>query len=97
MTLKEFNKEVSENENVIVDFYADWCTPCKQLDPILEEIENEYNTKILKINIEESIDLVNEYKIMKIPSLYFYKNGELTGQCKSLKKKNEIISNLNLA
>lgn len=71
-----------ENENfndlikdgfTIVDFYADWCGPCKMLSPILEEI----NENIIKVNVDAHPDLAREYGIMSIPALLFFKDGKV--------------------
>lgn len=58
------------NKRVLVDFYANWCGPCKMLSPILEKVSNE--VKILKVNIDEYQDLAREYKVMSIPTLILF-------------------------
>ena len=67
--------ELISGELILVDFYADWCGPCKMLIPILEELGKEY--KILKVNVDEFEDLARRYGIMSIPALYLFKNGEV--------------------
>ena len=73
-----FNEVVLKNEdNVIVDFYADWCGPCKMIAPLLEEIANERrDITIAKINVDESPELAQNYRIVSIPTLLSFKNGE---------------------
>ena len=67
--------ELISGELILVDFYADWCGPCKMLIPILEELGKEY--KILKVNVDEFEDLARRYGIMSIPSLYLFRNSEI--------------------
>ncbi len=60
---------------VLVDFYANWCGPCKMLAPNLEELSKEYN--IIKVNVDEFEELARDYTIMSIPSLFLFKDGNL--------------------
>ena len=71
---EEFDKEVlTSKEVVLVDFYADWCGPCRMLAPILEEIEN---VNIYKINVDDEQELAMQYGIMSIPCLIAFKEGK---------------------
>ena len=75
-----FETEVLKSQlPVIVDFYATWCGPCKNLSPVLTEIENEYKdkVKVIKLNVEEFEDLAKEYKVKSIPHVVFFKDGEI--------------------
>lgn len=74
---EDFKKEI-ETGKVLVDFYADWCGPCKMLGPILEEFakENE-NVKVVKVNVDEHEDLSREFGVMSIPTLVLFENGTL--------------------
>lgn len=74
-----FQKEVLEADiPVLVDFYADWCGPCKMVAPIVEELAKEYEGKIKigKLNVDEEADTAGKYRVMSIPTLIFFKNGE---------------------
>ena len=76
----EFTKEVLESEiPVLVDFYADWCGPCKMMSPIIEEIAENLNgkVKIAKINVDEEADLAIEYEVSSIPTFLLIKNGQV--------------------
>lgn len=86
-----FEKEIRNNEKVLVDFYATWCPPCKALSPILEVTEKE-NTdiKFLKINVDDEQDLAIKYGIMSVPTLVFIKNGEPVDKSIGLISKNEL-------
>ena len=92
---KTFNKEISE-ENVLVDFYADWCGPCKMLSPILENIsEDRANVKIVKVNVDEAHDIAKRFGIMSIPTLIHFKNGEMISKKVGLCDKETIIEMIN--
>ena len=74
-----FQNEVLESDiPVIVDFYADWCGPCKMVGPLLEDMSPKYNgkAKICKLNIDDQEDLARKYKVMSVPTLLFIKDGE---------------------
>lgn len=88
-----FNEEVYKEERiVIVDFYADWCSPCKMLSPILESIAEERNDiKIVKVNVDENSKLANEYKTYSIPLLVIFKDGKEVNRVAGLRTKEFIL------
>ena len=90
VTKENYQKEINEQGIVIVDFYATWCGPCMMLSPILEELSEKY--KICKINVDEEQELAMSNKIMSIPTVYFYKDGELKNKFVGYKTKEEIES-----
>ena len=66
---------------VLVDFYADWCGPCKMMGPVVEEISGELDdVKVCKINIDEEMEVAQRYGVMSIPTFIAFKNGEMTGK-----------------
>lgn len=69
---------IASGEPVVVDFWASWCGPCMRLAPVIDELSSEYEgrVKIGKYNIEEENELSTEYRIMSIPTILFFKNGE---------------------
>ena len=74
----EFKKEVLEsNIPVLVDFAASWCGPCKMMGPVLEQLSAEYEgkVKIVKVDIDESMDLAQEYRIMSVPNMVIFQKG----------------------
>jgi len=92
-----FQTEVIESDKItIVDFYADWCGPCRKLSPIIEEIEQELsdNVKFTKINTDENIELAQRYQISGIPTLLVFKKGELAERMVGLMPKSSIITNI---
>ena len=97
ITSQDFEKEVLQNEKeVLIDFYADWCGPCKMLAPIIEEIakENE-KIKVVKINVDESEDLAMKYQVMSIPTLIIMKNGQIIKRSVGFVEKDEILNMIN--
>ena len=83
---KDFEKKISK-ELLLVDFYADWCGPCKAMMPILEELKE---TPILKVNVDEYSDLASSYGIMSIPTLILFKNGKEIDKKVGLINKSEL-------
>ena len=75
---ENFNDVIKEGK-YLVDFYAEWCGPCKMMGPVLEEIEDEVKdtTDIIKVNIDNFTELADSYKVMSIPTLLFIKDGEV--------------------
>ena len=75
-----FDAEVLQSDlPVFVDFYADWCGPCKMMSPVIDKLAEEYEGKIKvgKVNVDENGDLAVKYGIMSIPNMIFFKNGEV--------------------
>ena len=97
ITADDFKKEVlEESKTVLIDFYADWCGPCKMLAPVLEEIAKENtNTKFVKINVDDAQELAMEYNIMSIPTLVVIKNGKEVNRMVGLASKSELMEIIN--
>lgn len=92
-----FNSEVrNSNQITVVDFFANWCGPCRKLSPILEEVEQELdnNVKFTKINTDENIDTAREYQVSGLPTLLVFKNGEVVERMVGLMPKSSIITNI---
>lgn len=87
---EEFN-EVIKKDKVVIDFYADWCGPCKMLSPILEEVAREEQVDIWKVNVDEQEELAREYGIMSIPTVIVFKQGEKTNKNVGYMDKEELL------
>lgn len=90
--IKKYNKEDLKTLKGlhIIDFYADWCGPCKMLSKVLEQLD----VDIIKINVDEEEKLAKEYKVMSIPNLFIIKDGEIKSQIIGFHSKEEIEKEL---
>jgi len=97
-TDENFNEEVlSSDIPVLVDFYADWCGPCKMLAPVIEALAGEYEGKVKvgKLNVDDAPDTAQKFGIMSIPTLLYFKNGELVNKSIGVVAKTDIEQVLN--
>lgn len=93
ITKENFEKEVLKSDiPVLVDFWATWCGPCKMIAPVIEEIAEEYEGKVKvgKVNIDEQMDLALEFKVMSIPTIMLFENGEVKKREVGVMSKAEI-------
>ena len=100
LTEQNFDAEVLKSaQPVIVDFYADWCGPCKMIAPALEEIATDLTgrVKIGKVNVDEESALAQRYNVQSLPTLLYFQNGEVVNQLIGATSKKNIIGKLNSA
>lgn len=92
----DFLETINSAEKVLVDVWAPWCGPCKMLSPIVEEVATELpNVVVVKMNADDNKDVAVQYGIRSIPTLLFFKNGELVDKNVGLVLKNVIIDKIN--
>lgn len=97
-TDENFEKEVVQSDlPVLVDFYADWCGPCKMMGPIIEELHDQYEgkVKIGKLNVDNSPETAAEFRVMSIPTLIFFKNGKAIETMVGVVSKQKLEDMLN--
>ena len=97
VTDETFETEVLKNSKpVIVDYWAEWCGPCRMIAPILEEIASEHADKIdvVKLNVDENPAVAQKYQILAIPTLNVFLNGEVVKQIKGAKPKSALLKDL---
>ncbi|MGC9375767.1 MAG: thioredoxin [Bacteroidales bacterium] len=77
--MNKFNDLINDNRPVLVDFYADWCQPCKMVSPILSEVKKSMGEKvrIIKIDVDKNPSIASKYNIRGVPTLMLFKNGQL--------------------
>lgn len=100
MTSENFDSLKNGNLPLVVDFWAEWCGPCKMISPIISQLAEEYDGRLVvgKCNVEESEELAAEYGIRNIPTLLFFKNGQLVdkfvGAANKVKLQEKFDANL---
>ena len=93
ITKENYQQEVLNSERpVLLDFWAEWCGPCRMVLPIVEEIAQEHpEIKVGKVNVDEQPELSQDFKVMSIPSLFVLKDGKITAQSVGAKSKQQIL------
>ena len=97
VTIDNFQQEVVESDKIVlVDFWAPWCGPCRNLSPVIDEIaEERADIKVGKVNIDENKDLARQFKVMAIPTILVFKNGEEVNRGVGPENKEEVLELLN--
>lgn len=96
LTSDNFDSFITENNFVLIDFYAEWCRPCNVLAQTLAEVENQYNGQVAfaKVDIETMSDVVQQYNIGAIPTMLVFKDGEVASRMVGLRTAEQILSNI---
>ncbi|MCX8093138.1 MAG: thioredoxin [Candidatus Goldbacteria bacterium] len=92
ITENNFEEAINKYENIVIDFWAEWCAPCKMLSPIIEQLAKENFSKIVfgKLNVDENPNIAAEYEIMSIPTLLIFNKGKKVGQLTGAQSKSEL-------
>lgn len=92
VTTESFEKEVLQaQQTVLVDFWADWCGPCKMLGPVIDQIADEHpEVKVCKVDVDKEPSLAMDYKVVNIPNLLIFKNGEKVNQAVGVHSKSDL-------
>jgi thioredoxin 1 len=97
VTNENFEQEVLNSDlPVLVDFWAEWCGPCRMIGPVVEEIAKdlEGKLKVGKVNVDEAQELAGQYRIMSIPSLLLFKGGEVVTQVVGAMSKDQLLAKI---
>ena len=96
ITNEEFETSIASNENVIIEFSAEWCGPCQVMLPNLQEIdETIYNTSVFKVNVDEEDELCRKFGIRNVPTTLYYKNGVQVSKTVGLVNKATLLAPFN--
>jgi thioredoxin 1 len=94
ITDESFDSEVKSNELILVDFWAEWCGPCKRMLPILEEIDSESKVLVGKLNVDENPEKPLEYSVSSIPTMVLFKGGLPVHSIVGAKPKHKLLEEL---
>ena len=96
-TNTSFDGLLESEKLVIVDFWATWCGPCRMLSPLLDEVEEEMADRIevVKVNVDDADEIAMRYRIMSIPTLLFFKNGEMVDRSVGAMPKSMLVDKIN--
>ena len=98
ITETNFEELLKDNKNIVVDFYTEWCGACKALAPIIDEISEEMKDIIHvgKLNIDEAKEIAAKYEIRNIPTILFFKNGEVTDKQIGFANKDSLVDRIKM-
>lgn len=96
VTKENFQSEVlASDKTVLIDFWAEWCGPCRMLSPVVDEIANEQtDVKVCKVNVDNDPELATQFGVMSIPTLVVIKDGKVVNQSVGVQPKNNILAML---
>ena len=96
-TNTNFDELLQDSKLVIVDFWATWCVPCRMLSPILDEVEEEMpeQIKVVKVNVDDADEIAGRYRIMSIPTLLFFKDGQMVDKTVGAMPKHTLVERIN--
>ena len=96
-TNTNFDELLQDSKLVIVDFWATWCGPCRMLSPILDQVEEEMpeQIKVVKVNVDDADEIATRFRIMSIPTLIFFKDGQMVDKTVGAMPKHTLIERIN--
>jgi thioredoxin 1 len=95
--MSNFSEIINQDKPVLVDFFAEWCGPCKMMSPILKEVKSAFGDKIsiIKIDVDKNQPLAAKYQVRGVPTLILYKSGKQVWRQSGAVQKNELVSIIN--
>ncbi|MGE5474938.1 MAG: thioredoxin [Ignavibacteriales bacterium] len=97
ITSENFDNEVmNSSQPVLVDFWAEWCGPCRMMGPVIEQIAEQYpeKVKVGKVNVDSQVNLASKFRVMSIPTIMIFNNGEVIQQVVGARTKDEFVNML---
>jgi len=96
MAKTTFNELINSNKPVLIDFYADWCGPCKVFSPIIAEVKDELgdNVRVVKIDVDKNESLSRKLKVMSIPTVMIFQNGKTIYSGQGVHTKDDLVNKL---
>jgi thioredoxin 1 len=96
LTKSNFDETINQDKPVLVDFWAEWCGPCRMLTPIMAELDTEYNNDaiVAKVNVDEQMELAQKFGIMSIPNVILFHKGDIVDNTVGVRDKNYYASKL---
>lgn len=96
-SISEFNKIINDEKLTVVDFFANWCGPCKMLAPVFASVENDYSDKanFIKLDIDQLNEVSSQYDVQSIPTIIFFKNGNEVGRNVGFLDSDTLIEKIN--
>ncbi|MEH7378375.1 thioredoxin family protein [Neobacillus drentensis] len=91
---QEVLKEIQTSKSVLIDCWAPWCPPCRLIGAVLEEIDLEFDLKIVKVNADDNPEFISEFQVMGIPTLLLFQDGQLVGRIAGFQPKVQLIESL---
>tara|TARA_R110002020_G_scaffold1110_1_gene5476 strand:- start:6238 stop:6543 length:306 start_codon:yes stop_codon:yes gene_type:complete len=94
LNTETFEKKIKENKVVLIDFWAAWCGPCRMLSPVMDDVENLFPNQVGKVNVDEERDLAAKYGVRSLPTVIFFKDGEVMERIPGVAPKSTYIDKL---
>ena len=94
LNTETFEKKIKDNKVVLIDFWVAWCGPCRMLTPIMDDVENLFPNQVGKVNVDEERDLAAKYGVRSLPTVIFFKNGEVMERIPGVAPKSMYIDKL---
>ncbi|SDN13735.1 thioredoxin [Halogranum gelatinilyticum] len=91
-SIEQFEELVAGGETVLVDFYADWCGPCKMLEPIVADVAAETDAVVAKVDVDAHQQLAQQYNVRGVPTMYLFAGGEPVEQMVGVRQKEQLVS-----
>ena len=94
LNTETLEKKLKDNKVVLIDFWAEWCGPCRMLNPVMEDVKNLFPNNVEKVNVDDQRDLAAKYGVRSLPTVIFFKDGEVMERIPGVAPKSTYIDKL---